>query len=414
MEILSEQRLITRSRLDDVLRLQGGVLSVYHSTEKVAVEPEENSLRLKNLVSRAGDRLQVAGLRRPDVDDLLQPLESLVEDRDFWHHQWSGLALFRTKDAFEYFRTPYNVPETIEYADAAAIKPLLPTIWPSERFFLLALSQHEVRLLHCSRFKWLEVELNHLGVPLSLEEALRYDDLQKPELQHHPTTGPGRGPIGQDIRGAAGQEGRRHGFHGHGESGEGQKTQIRRWFQELDKGLQEIFRAETAPLIVAGVDYVYGLWREVARYPNIVDERIQGNVERKRAEELHTKALPIIERLTRAELDGLRERFGAAQTSELASCDLHEVLSAAADGRVDTLFLGGNQVQLGSFDPATRRLELAYEGDVAGVPDEVDAVDDLHELAARLVLRSRGRVYVLGPEEMPCPDAAGGLFRYTS
>ncbi len=413
MDIPSEQRLITRSRLNDILSLESGVLSVYHSTDKVAVEPEENSLRLKNLVSHAGDRLQAAGLRRPQVDDLLQPLESMTEDRDFWLHQWSGLALFRTKKSFQYFRTPYKVPEKIEYADAPVIKPLLPTIWPPASFLLLALSQHEVRLLHCSRYKWHEVELGHLSVPLSLDQALRYDDLQKPELQHHPTTGPGRGPIGQDIRGAAGQEGRRHGFHGHGESGEGQKTQIRRWFQELDKGLQQVFRAETAPLIVAGVDYVCALWREIASYPNIVAEHIQGNAEKKRAEELHAEALPIVERLTRAELDDLRERFGAAQTPDLASCDLQEVLSAAADGRVDSLFLRANQVQLGRFEASTRQLELAYDGDVAESPSDVASMNDLHELAARLVLGSSGSVYVLGREDMPCPSPAGALFRYT-
>lgn len=407
MDSVIRQHLVTRSKLDDLLQLQGDVLSIYHPTEKVAVEPEENSLHLKNLVASAAESLSARGLRRPEIDSFLEPIEQLLDDRDFWQHQWSGLALFRTADRFVFFRTPYRVPELVRFDSAPIVKPLLPSVWPHARFYVLALSQDQVRLLHCTRYRWRAVDLSLLDVPLSLEEALRYDDLQKPDSQHHPVTGPGRGETG---RADTGEGGRKQAFHGHGESGEGQKTQIRRWFTTLDSGLQKVLRAETAPLIVASVEYVYGLFSEVTDYKGLLHDRIQGNVELLRDEELHEQALPIIEGRTRSELDELRERFGSGAPRDLASSDPHDILTAATDGRVDTLFLRGDQVQLGNYDPAGRTVQVFFEGDAVDRPE--DGGVDLHEIAARLVIQSSGSVYVLGPEEMPGDRPMSALFRY--
>ncbi|MDQ3877558.1 MAG: hypothetical protein M3290_04310 [Actinomycetota bacterium] len=411
MDSVARQHLITRSKLDDLLRKQGRVLSIYHPTEKVAVEPEENSLHLKNLVAEAASALESEGLRRPEIDSFLAPIEQLLEDRDFWLHQWSGLALFRTADDFSFFRTPYNVPETISVGDSPLLKPLLPSLWPPARFYVLALSQAQVRLLHCTRFRFREVDLSTLDVPLSLEEALRYDDLDKPASQHHPVTGQGRGQAGLAAAGEGSQE-RTQAFHGHGESGEGQKTQIRRWFTTLDAGLQKVLRAENAPLIVASVEYIYGLWREVTKYGDLLDERIDGNVELLNAESLHEEALPIIERRTRDAIAGLRDRFGAGVPRDLASDDLHDVLNAAADGRVDTLFVRGDQTQIGTFDVANRTVQVFYEGALNERPTEPPG-DDLQETAIRLVLESSGAVYVLGAEEMPGRRPTAALFRYS-
>lgn len=402
-------RIITRAELEDLLDLDGQqVLSIYQPATRAAVEPEENSLHLKNLLREAADRLEGSGARRPEIDELLDPLENLLRDRNFWLHQLGGLALFRTRDSLRYFRIPYEVPERTFVSGAPYVKPLLPALWPEARFYILALSQHRVRLLRATRYGVEEVDLSELDFPKTLAEALRYDDLQKPELQHHPTTGPGRGPQGQGGADTGKQQrGPEHGFHGHGEVGEGHKHQIRRFLQGVDKGLSEIFgKGETAPVVLAGVEYIQSMYRDVTGYRNITKHWIEGNTDRWRNEQLHEAAMPIIERRQREEIEGLTNRYGEAGSNGLASRELNEILPAAYEGRVDTLFLLGTESEWGQFDATTQAVFPAGET-VRGQTDI-----DLHDLAARLTIRNGGTVYVLGPVEMPAESKIAATYRY--
>lgn len=60
--------------------------------------------------------------------------------------------------------------------------PLLPLLSGDGRFYILALSQNELRLLQATRYSVSEVDLE--GVPESLSTALRYD-VPEESLQWH-------------------------------------------------------------------------------------------------------------------------------------------------------------------------------------------------------------------------------------
>lgn len=400
-------RPVTTDDLERLLELPPTtVISIVHPTEKVAVQPEENSLRLKNLLGRVNEDLAERGLRRNEIDTLLGPLEELLDDRELWLHQLHGFAAYRTADSLELFRLPYEPPERVVVADTPYVTPLLPALWPASRFYVLALSHNTVRLIHATRFAAHEVDLTEFDLPLSLDEALRWDDLQKGESQHHPTTGPGRGPQGQGGETGAAQGGRTHAFHGHGEDGDEQKDQLRRFFQELDKGLRsQILKTERVPLILAGVDYLHPIYKEVSGYPNILVDGIEGAIDRLRTEELHAEAIPMIESLRATELDELRERYGAAGARGLASSDLGEILAAAHEGRIDTLFLASGEQSRGHYDATSKQLSFADREEGFG------SAVDLYDLAARRTIETSGRVYVLDADQLPVAPICA-LFRY--
>jgi hypothetical protein len=376
-------------------------VSVYLPTNRAAVEPGQNSLHLKNLVSDAREILEQE-VRRPEACRLIAPLDDLLGDNEFWLHQLEGLALFRTMKRFARYRLPYVVPERVVVGPACFVKPLFPALFPNEHFFVLALSQHAVRLLHCTRHGCEGIDLTPLGIPLSLEEALRYDDLQKPELQHHPTTGPGRVPVGQAA--GDGRGGRQHGFHGHGESGEGVKTQIRRYLQAVDAGLAKLLGAQSAPLIVAGVDYMRSIYRDVSHYRTILDQGIDGSPDRLSDASLHARALPIIEEHGRRGIERALESYETRRARGLASDELATVLEAAHAGRVDTLFARNDIEVWGSFDVASQSVhvhERAARGDV-----------DLVDLAARQTFLASGTVYVRDASDMAGGVPVAASFRY--
>jgi hypothetical protein len=398
-------RVITKEDLKELLEGQRGpVLSLYMPTQRVAVEPEENSLRLKNLLRTTEQTLLDEGLRRPEAHELLDPLKRLLGDSNFWLHQLEGLAVFRTRGSMTHFRLPVDVPEISVYEEHPYVRPLFPAMYPQGHFFVLALSQNAVRLFEATRFGAREVEIGGLDIPRDLAEALRYDDLQKPELQHHPTTGPGRAPIGEASPPGA-PEGRRHGFHGHGESGEGLKTQIREWLQRVDAELSKtLIHAGESPLMVAGVDFMRAIYREVNSYPALLEEGIDGNPDLFSDADVFEGARPHIKNYFARDLDSALDRFGSLRSDDRASTDLRTIIEAAGGGRVDTLFMRDRETVWGTFNEETRELNVHSERSAHDI--------DLLDLTARTTFMAAGAVYELDTAPLFESSPVAATFRY--
>jgi len=79
-------------------------------------------------------------------------------------------------------------------------------------------------------------------------------------------------------------------FHGSGEPDP--KEEILRYFRGIDRALREVVPPDT-PLILAGVDYLLPLYREVSGVPSLVDESIVGNPDSLGLESLHDQAWAI-------------------------------------------------------------------------------------------------------------------------
>ncbi|MFN2586755.1 MAG: hypothetical protein ABR613_01370 [Actinomycetota bacterium] len=395
---------ITREDVTSLLRPQEGLtVSLYHPTVQAAVEPEQNSLHLKNLLTKAKDELAERGLSAGETDALLAPAYDLLDERSFWQHQLQGLAVFVTKDGMRYWKLPFEVEELVSIGDSIHVKPLLPVLNLQGHFFVLALAQNRVQMYRATEHTVEEIDLEQWGVPTSLMEALRYDDLQKPDLQHHPVTGPGRGHVGE-AQGGAGSQERTHAFHGHGEDGEGQRTQIRRFFNVLDDGLAKALALETAPMVLAGVEYLRPIFKEVTSYNHVLDEGVDGNPEGLRPDELHAKAWRIVQPHFRERIRETKDRYYAGFVRGTASDDLPDVLAAAYEGRVGVLFALRNEPVWGIFDLVDRKATVHDERG----PGDVDLVD----LACRQTLATGGEVFVVEEADMPSATAVAAVYRY--
>ncbi|HDQ72576.1 MAG TPA: hypothetical protein ENN19_10835, partial [Chloroflexi bacterium] len=160
-------------------------VSIYMPTERAGPAVEKNRIRLKNMLAKTEERLSERGLRRPAITDFLQPAQALVEDTMFWQRQSDGLALYICDGYFDYYRLPIDFEELVVVADALHVKPLLPLLSSNGRFYILALSQSEIRLLQCTRYTAQTLELR--DVPGSIAEVLQWDDPEK-RLQFHTST----------------------------------------------------------------------------------------------------------------------------------------------------------------------------------------------------------------------------------
>jgi hypothetical protein len=197
-------------------------------------ETQQDPIRFKNLLAEADKRLVTAGVSSTDAQQLLDPAWQLLDDPEFWKYQSDGLVLFLARDFFRFHALPISFEELVVTTSRFHIKPLLKMFVGAGSFYILALSQNALRLFQGTQHSI--SELFPLGVPESLDDALRLDDPQK-QLQLH--TG---GPASASNQGSI--------FHGHGAGADESKDRILRYCREIDTGLRPLLRNETPPLVL--------------------------------------------------------------------------------------------------------------------------------------------------------------------
>jgi len=387
MELIAKEELTAL-----VENSAGNCVSLFMPMTREPDKQDENRIRLKNLIKEARDRLTAhdADLRVPDVQRLLQPAEELLENGRIFADQGTGLALFLAPNFVQSYMLPLDFEELVITGKRFHLKPLLPLFSRNNRFYILALSQNQVRLFQATYYGIDEVEVESL--PVSMAEALRYEDPEK-QLQHH---------TSRKVSGATNQQGASV-FHGHEVSSQ-RKDALRRYFREVDAALQPLLANEEAPLVLAAVSYLVPLYREATTYSHVLVEGIPGNPEELNPEELHRRAWEVVQPLFAEAQSAAAERFRQLANTDHASNDVAEIVPAAYYGRVDTLFTSLNNQQWGTFDRETGAVALHAE------PGPADR--DLLDAAAIRTFLNGGIVYAVPADEIPGGTVLAAVFRY--
>ena len=373
-------------------RHNGPCISMFLPTHRSGMETHQDPLRLRNHIRAAENRLLLDHLRTTQVEHLLQPIQALLEDESFWLHPGDGLALFRSPDTFRTYWLPSSFKEQVVVTDHFYLKPLLPFLSKDERFSILALSQNEVRLLQATHYSVRKVDLPAV-VPRGLAEALTYDEPEN-ELQYHSSS--------SGVRGKGGR--RATIFHGQGVGIDDSRADLLRYFQRVDRGLHELLRDEQAPLVLACVESLFPLYREVNTYPRLLDQGAPGNPDKLSAETLRRQAWAIMEPYLLLAREQAAARYREYTETGRASHNVREIIPAAFHGRVESLFIAIDQEQWGTFHPATNTLHVHR---VARYHD-----DDLLDIAATQTLLHSGSVYAVGQAQVPGGGMVAAVFRY--
>ena len=371
---------------------EGAHISIFMPTYRVGRETRQNRIRLKNLIRDAEKQLIEMGHRVPDAQALLQPAEDLLGPTDFWRYPGDGLAIFLSADTARRYSLPIRLKKKLVVADRFQVKPLLPLFSGDGSFFVLALSQNEVRLLQGTRSEVAQVELENLTD--SLARMLKAEGSEKHLNWYTPSGSPGAPGRNAAI------------FHGSGSGTENDRAKLLDYFREVDKGLRSILQSEQAPLVLAGVEYLHTLYREASSYPHIFETGISGNPEQLRVDELHAEAWRILQPHFQQIKQTAKKRYRqlAGQNSHLASDDLHKILPAALHGQVELLFVAVGAQQWGEFDPVS----LQVHQNEAYRPGN----DDLLDRAAVLTLLNGGTVFAVRKDQVPSQSLAAAILRY--
>jgi hypothetical protein len=365
----------------------GSCVSIYMPTHRMGTTTQQDPIRFKNLMRQAEELLVGGGLRGQDARDLLEQAKKL-DNSEFWQYQSDGLAIFISTNVFRHYCLPLDFEELVVVTDRFHFKPLLPLLTSDGKFYILALSQNDVRLLQGTRYSVSEVDLE--DVPQSIAEALKYDDPEK-QFQFHT----GTPQVGGDRAGM---------FHGQGAGNDEQKDRLLRYFRKVSGGLEELLKNQRSPLVLAGVDYLLPIYKEANNYPYLMDEGITGNPEELKAEELHSPAWEIVqpyfEQAEQNVINRYQELAGTGQTAN----NIQEVVSAAYYQRIESLFVPVGVQQWGLFNPSTSEIQLHQKHE----PGD----EDLMDFAAIHTVLNGGTVYAVEPEKVPGDAPLAAVFRY--
>ncbi|HEY4597495.1 MAG TPA: hypothetical protein VIJ02_13935, partial [Thermoanaerobaculia bacterium] len=332
---------IRREDIADLLQLPGRPrVSIYMPTFRAGVETQQNPIRLKNLLRSVQEKLVEGGMESTGAAGLMAPVRELVDDQAFWQTAGDGLAIFRSPEVFRTYRLPATLDELVLVNDRFHLKPLFTLLAEDQPFYVLAISLKSIRLIAATRHHAEELEIP--GVPQSLTEAL--GDLTRRYTQFQPSTSSktvARSPI----------------FHGHGTGEDNLKAEIVQFFNLADKALLRTMDRDV-PVVLAGVEYLLPRYKETTEHRQVLDEGLTGNAEGLSPEELRDKAWEIIEPVLTADRRRAAGRYGDLLGTGRASSRYEEILPAAHDGRIDTLFVARGVRLWGSYDEKRREVRL--------------------------------------------------------
>lgn len=363
-------------------------ISLYQPTHRHHPENQQDSIRFRGLV-KSLESLLLENHQAAEVRSLLEPFEALGADVEFWNHTLDGLAFFAAPGWCKVVVLQRTVQELTVVADSFHTKPLRRMLQTADRYQVLGLNLHEIKLYEGDRDTLEEIDLAE-GIPHTINAALGE------ELTESHQTVASYGGV-SDSTGAM--------SHGHGGKSDEVDIDADRFFRAMDRGVMETYsRPSGLPLILAALPEHHHLFHEVSHNPSLVAEGIKFHPDSISLDELRECAWAIFEPLYQARLAALGSDYAVANSKKLGLNDLKQIGEAAAAGRVATLLIEADREIAGHIHDGSGNIHLGESEHPLGD----DLLDDLGER----VLKMGGRVFVVPSERMPTTTGAAATCRY--
>src|SRR5699024_3741297 len=162
---------------------------------------------------------------------------------------------------------------------------------------------------------------------------------------------------------------------------------------------------EKLPLVLAGVGYLIPVYKEISKYPYIVDEFIKGNPDTLSEQDLKNMSWEIIKPIFTRDQKIAEEKFKQyeGQKNKLFSTKLNKILPAAYSGQIESLFVADGMEKWGVYNHDTNKIKV----DKKDVGNE-----DLLEYASVLTLSRGGKVFAVNQNDVPGGEDLAAVFRY--
>ncbi len=364
-------------------------VTIYLPMHKKGKEQNEHlaQANLKKCLTNVRKLLTTYQICDEEIVNYLKPIEKLIANIELWRNPSKGLPIFLDQKGLSYYTLPISFKTKIYVASNFYVTPLIPLYYNTTIYYLLELSQDYVKFYEASKYGLTDLNIKSFA-PNKLEKAVGFDFRQK-MLQFR---------TGHNIFSSGA-------FHGHGEGKDDEKKELFTFFRAIDKGIKQALKNKSAPLVVACVNRLFDTYKQVNTYTNLYIKNISGDPEFKNKSILHKESWELIqnyfEKTKKAKLNQFTEMYNTPKVSY----QINEIIPAAVDGKIDTLFVSKNTDLFGVYNTENRHLILNDKKEIQN--------GSLINLASVNTVFKGGEVYLLDAEDMPeHGKILNALFKY--
>lgn len=344
-------------------------VSIYLPVLPGLTHAQENIARLNRILDDIESRLQNYGMTGKAQSQFVATARAFADNTLAAGVEQGTLALFLSPSSFHPELLPTELEERVVIAPRFSITPLLPYLFGTMQYYILAVSKNHAHFLQVQHGEVEAVDIP--GMPHSQEEAWQGMEASNESFQAHEND--------SDV-------------------------ETKTYLQKIAKSLHAFLQEHHAPLIFAGVEELYGLYKGLDTSGKLLEEYIKGSPDQMDGKKLIDHAEPIIKAATEKRNAELLESYGNVAGTGRTSTDLNDILDSAAAGKVELLFVAEGNEQWGTFNTENGAKEL-HEGPT---PDN----EELLGLAAHHTLQHRGHVVALPIDQMPEGKQIAALLRF--
>lgn len=186
-------------------------------------------------------------------------------------------------------------------------------------YFILAVSKNHTQLFQVQNNQIAPYPVE--GMPTSMADAWKGMERQEKSLQFHSTGG-----------GTAG-------FHGQGGASDAEEQEEDVYMHTIAKSLHKLLHESHAPLVFAGVEEEYGMFKKFDQSGALLDAYIRGSSEHAKMEDLKEKSDPIVHEHLMNESQRYIEEYGNLLGTGRTTTDQNALEEAAHAGKIDLLLV---------------------------------------------------------------------------
>ena len=377
----------TAKDLKTILAAEGPCLSAYIplSTAPPNQSVKANSLEWKETLRTLEPKVPQYGAAGRELLESIRDWDAIVQGQQ---PKGRSIAVLRSPDVFRVTWIEEPVKSRAELGPHFYIRPLLPDLTRDRVFYILALSQKNVRLLRCTSRTSEEV-------PFPRHVATSFDAYMNTATPDHvandrASAGPGSGSSKGVLFSTSSDR-------------EDKDEYLAHFYRQVDRGVEEALRGKTEPVVLVGVEYEIALYRSLNSSLHLAQESVQGAPNSLKSGEMHARALDAMLRCYEKKVDEALAQYNH-KVGAGASNRLKDVVTAAHDGRVLTLLVSDSLETTGVFDESTHTVK----GRQTGGSEDEDLVNDA---AVQTVLHV-GQVFVVANGKMPNGAPLAAIFRF--
>ncbi len=267
--------------LKAMLASDGPCLSVYMAL----TSPKVNALEWKERLRTLEPKVAQHGSKARELLGTISNWDAISRGEE---PKGKSVAVFRSADVFRVAWVEEPVKSRAVIGPHFYIRPLLPELTRDKTFYILALSQKDVRLLRCTSKSSEEASL-----PASIATSYdAYMNTAKPDHMSDNRSSPG--PSVGSSKGVM--------FTTSSER-EDKGEYLAHFYRQIDRGVNEALRGKTDPVVLAGVEYELALYRLHNTYPHLAGESVQGAPNGLKAGEMHARAIDALLRCYEKKVD---------------------------------------------------------------------------------------------------------------